>query len=251
LIYAFGDIHGQLTMLRALLDKLYALPLHPDDVLVFIGDYVDRGEDSSGVIETLITLKKKRPNSVFLRGNHEQLMLEARDSTPPEPGTETGKFVLSDEMLLWLTNGGDETLLSYSDEMDEDDFSRWWELVPESHWEFLRQTRMEYVCGRYQFVHAGVLPNGQYWEGADRNFDPRLWIREPFLSSSADFAGRIVVFGHTPQNSGSPLLRKNKIGIDTGAVFGGPLTAIGINPEAKIRRFPSPQVYQVQHIFSE
>lgn len=251
MIYAFGDIHGQVTMLRALLAKLNKLPLRSDDVLLFIGDYVDRGEDSRGVLETLLEIREKRPSSVFLRGNHEQLMMDARDSAPPEPGSGPGSFILSDEMLLWLSNGGDETLLSYSDEMEAQDFMRWWEIIPEAHWEFLRQTRMEHISGRYQFVHAGVLPTGSYWEGADRNFDPRLWIREPFLSSSQDFEGRIVVFGHTPQNSGVPMMRKNKIGIDTGAVFGGPLTAIGIDPETKGRRFPAPQVHQIAHILAE
>jgi serine/threonine protein phosphatase 1 len=172
-------------------------------------------------------------------------MLEARDGPPPEAGSVPGSFLLSDEMLLWLSNGGDETMTSYSTEMDDEDFLQWWTIVPDSHWEFLRCTKMEHITGRYHFVHAGILPYGKYWEGADRNFDPRLWIREPFLSSTEDFAGRIVVFGHTPQKSGYPLMRKNKIGIDTGAVFGGPLTAIGINPESKGKRFPSPQVTQV------
>jgi serine/threonine protein phosphatase 1 len=232
-------------MLRALLDKLYAIPIHREDQILFIGDYIDRGEDSRSVIETMLELKAKRPNTIFLRGNHEQLMLDARDSAPPEPGPEEGVVGLSEEMLLWLSNGGEETLLSYSNEMDESDFLRWWEIIPDTHWDFMRQTRMEYVCGRYQFVHAGILPPGASWEGESRDFDPRLWIREPFLSSTADFNGRIVVFGHTPQNSGVPMLRKNKIGIDTGAVFGGSLTAIGVDPEVKGRKFPSPQIIQV------
>jgi serine/threonine protein phosphatase 1 len=248
LIFAIGDIHGQVTMLRKLLDKLSKLPLRSTDSLLFIGDYVDRGEDSAAVIETLIELGQQRPDTVFLRGNHEQLMLDARDSAPPEVGGWPGAFVLSEQMLLWLSNGGEETMLSYSKDMDESDFLHWWDVVPESHWEFMRQTRMEHISGRYQFVHAGVLPGGEYyWEGRDQSLDPRLWIREPFLSSTDDFGGRIVVFGHTPQRSGSILVRKNKIGIDTGAVFGGPLTAVGIDPEVKPRKFHSPQIVKADH----
>src|SRR5580658_7263716 len=130
LIFAIGDIHGQITMLRALLDKLNRLPLRNNDTLVFIGDYVDRGEDSRAVIEALIELKTQRPDTVFLRGNHEQLMLDARDSAPPEIGGLPGAFMLSEEMLLWLSNGGEETMLSYSSEMEETDFLKWWEIVP-------------------------------------------------------------------------------------------------------------------------
>jgi serine/threonine protein phosphatase 1 len=251
LIYAFGDIHGQVTMLQAMLKKLDALPLQSDDILLFVGDYVDRGEDSQAVIKTLLEVRARRPNTVFLRGNHEQLMLDARDCAPPEPGVRPGSFVLSDETILWFQNGGNETLLSYTQDLDDTDFLTWWEAIPETHWEFLRQTKIEHVTDRYHFVHAGLLPSGQTWEGqktpAFKGLDPRLWIREPFLSSRHDFSGRIVVFGHTPQHSGKPLIRKNKIGIDTGAVFGGPLTVLGVDPDATGRKFPTPEFLQVSY----
>jgi serine/threonine protein phosphatase 1 len=151
-------------------------------------------------------------------------------------------------MLLWRTNGGDETLLSYTDGMDEEEFLRWWEIIPDAHWQFIRETQIEFVTEQYHFVHAGLLPEGKYWEGQDRGFDPRLWIREPFLSSKDLFDGRVVVFGHTPQTGRRILTDKNKIGIDTGAVFGGPLTAAVIDPDARIRRVPSPDVIQADYI---
>lgn len=251
LIYAFGDIHGQVTMLRAMLNKLYALPLQSDDILLFVGDYVDRGEDSRAVMETLLEVRAKRPTSVFLRGNHEQLMLDARDSAPPEPGMRPGSFILSDETHLWFQNGGNETMLSYTQELDEAGFLTWWDAIPEKHWEFLRQTRLEYITERYHFVHAGLLPPGHTWEGQStllfKGLDPRLWIREPFLSYRHDFNGRVVIFGHTPQLNGKPLIRKNKIGIDTGAVFGGPLTVVAVDIDATGRKFPAPEFYQIPY----
>ena len=243
MIYAIGDIHGQVTMLRALLDKLRALPLKDEDTLVFIGDYVDRGEDSRAVIETLIQLKQERPDTVFLRGNHEQLMLDARFGPPPQPGLREGFILHSELMLNWLQNGGVDTLLSY----DVQDFLRWWEALPESHWQFLQETQIEYVTPRYHFVHAGLLPPGETWEADGWDIDPRLWIREPFLSSEADFEGRIVVFGHTPQMGGNPLLLPNKIGIDTGAAYGGWLTCAAFAPAPKKRSPAPPRFYQVDY----
>src|SRR5947207_610990 len=111
MIYAIGDIHGQVTMLRAMLDKLYALPLTEEDTLVFIGDYIDRGEDSKAVIETLIRLKGERPDTVFLRGNHEQMMLDTRFGPSLQPSPREG-FILHSELTLnWIQNGGADTLL--------------------------------------------------------------------------------------------------------------------------------------------
>jgi serine/threonine protein phosphatase 1 len=236
MIYAIGDVHGQVSVLGGLLETLDGLPLAPEDRLVFIGDYVDRGEDSRAVIDLLIEIGERRPNTVFLRGNHEQLMLDSRDGPRPEPSRIPGLILHSDITLNWLQNGGVDTLLSYG----VDDFLRWWEFVPESHWHFIERTQIEFVGERHHFVHAGLLPPLQTWEGTGTSYDPRLWIREPFLSSDHDFA-RIVVFGHTPQRNGSPLVQANKIGIDTGAVYGGPLTAVRLDDTGA----DEPTFYQV------
>jgi serine/threonine protein phosphatase 1 len=251
-IYAIGDIHGKQTMLSALLSKLSAVPLQTEDTVVFLGDYVDRGENARGVIETLLHWREQHINTVFLRGNHEQLMLDAYgNGTNPSAASE--QELRAKLTLDWLQNGGTETLVSYAapgfkDWCETVDFSllripaaplaafkasfaRWLEAIPPLHWEFLKATQNDYLTPRYHFVHAGLLLPGQSWESEGWTIDPRLWIREPFLSSRADFDGRIVVFGHTPQRKGRPLIHRNKIGLDTGAVFGGPLTAGIFDPQ--------------------
>lgn len=235
LIYAIGDIHGQIAQLKVLYRRISTRPLRPFDKLVFLGDYVDRGENSKAVIEFLLRLKQEHPEVIFLRGNHEHLMLEALDGPPSLPApikaeAREGYVLHSEQTYLWLENGGIETLLSYK----PSDMLHWRDSIPEEHKEFLRATQMEYICGNYHFVHAGVVPPGMQWPDSEFDLDPRLWIREPFLSYKPLIGGRLIVFGHTPQPNGYPLIMRNKIGLDTGAVYGGPLTAAVIDPEAPI-----------------
>ena len=212
MIYAIGDIHGELQKLTGLMKKLDSAGLSARDRLIFVGDYVDRGRQSREVIDYLIELKQKRPDTVFLRGNHDQAMLDAREVSDPERSTDLTR----EDVRWWFSGGGRETIASYGNK-------RPWQVgVPEAHWEFLSTTQMEYVEGRYHFVHAGLLPPGSKWTEPG---DPRLWIREEFIGSMADF-GKVVVFGHTPQDLFFPIVMKNKIGIDTGATYGGPLTAL-------------------------
>jgi len=221
MIYAIGDVHGQYDKLCRLLAKLDDAGIHSDDRIVFMGDYVDRGPDTSRVVETLVRLAAARPNTIFLRGNHEQMMLDARerfDSTFDADNscgnTESGRY--------WFVEGGQETLNSYG----PPEGRRWFELVPDEHWDFIRATKMEYEEGGYLFVHAGVVPAGRTWFMDGFKADPRLWIRYEFIASESEFDGRIVVFGHTPTRDGLPMIQRNKLAIDTGAGFGAPLTAV-------------------------
>jgi serine/threonine protein phosphatase 1 len=220
MIYAIGDLHGERWKLESLLSLL---DLSEQDQLVFIGDYIDRGPDSAGVIDHLIALRQDRPNTVFLRGNHEQMMIFARSSYDQGWSTTEAPAYVS---RLWFAEGGAQTLASYNVRSEQEATGRWWEMIPEEHWQFVSSTTLEYESEQFLFVHAGILPNGTHWEGDALQADPRLWIREPFLSWKEPFE-KVVVFGHTPLRK--PLVEANKIGIDTGAVFGGKLTCAALD----------------------
>ena len=232
MIYCIGDIHGMNGLLKELLNKI--LPrLNAGDTLVFLGDYIDRGPDSKGVLLTLMGLKNKY-RCIFLRGNHEQFMLDAAE----DAARRVGKLQTIDGPTAgWLSNGGWDTLNGFGVHA----LDRWAQEVPHAFWEFLEATELEYVTEQYHFVHAGLVPPGVAWlTDGPLGTEPRLWIREPFLSSEADFGGRVVVFGHTP--SREPLVMRNKIGIDTDACRGGALTCV-VLPET----FPcKPEFLQVR-----
>ena len=245
MIYAIGDIHGQFNMLREMLQVLHNLPMREEDQLVFLGDYIDRGENSCAVIETLLEIKNNRPDTVFLKGNHEQLMLDALQSAAGQVSNDLA--MMNEATMLWVANGGREMLASYSIPYSPDGMKDWWMNIPKEHLQFIAETTLEYITPRYHFVHAGLLPPGRRWRSSGSDIEPRLWIRELFINSRARFGGRIVVFGHTPQLSGSPLIQANKIGIDTGAVFGGTLTAIEVDPNNSERRFPSHRFLQIPY----
>jgi serine/threonine protein phosphatase 1 len=198
--YAIGDIHGCLDKLRSLLVRC---EMHADGrplAFVFVGDYIDRGPQSSAVIDCLIDLKAQLgKNVVTLMGNHEAMALAAFDGSGP--------------VRLWLAQGGLATLESYGIAAARE--------LPSAHVDWLRALPLSYDDGRRFFVHAGVDPVTPL--DAQDDFD-LLWIREPFLSHGGDY-GRLIVHGHTPLADGVPELRGNRLNLDTGAVFGGPLTA--------------------------
>jgi serine/threonine protein phosphatase 1 len=201
MIYAIGDIHGCLDRLIRLLDLV-----NPDldrHLLVFVGDYVDRGPDSSGVVDYIIDLKKKYnpENIICLMGNHERMFLN---------------FLQGHEEMFFLLNGGRETLISY--------WGNQWERrerrLPPGHAHFFETLKFYYETDDYIFVHGGLRPGLPL---AGQREEDLLWIRKEFILSECDF-GRRVIFGHTPFRT--PLILPNKIGIDTGAVYGNKLTCI-------------------------
>lgn len=203
-IFAVGDIHGCLDKL-ILLMKL--IKINPEtDLLVFIGDYIDRGDHSKEVVDYLVDVKRRVPQSFFLLGNHEQMLLEYLDQKNEE---------------AFLYNGGDKTLRSYWQGRPGPETApapnSW---LPEDHREFYRSLLPYYEREEYIFVHAG-LRNGIRPERQELN--DLVWIREEFFYSAYDF-GKTVVFGHTPFPQ--PFIHNRRIGIDTGAVYGNRLTAL-------------------------
>lgn len=225
MLYAIGDIHAELEKLEELLE---ALPLAHDDELVFLGDYVDRGPDSCGVIQRLVDLAEER-TCHFLLGNHESMFLDFL-------GWTDDAYFGGDAFLM---NGGDRTLASYGyfDRAvpDRETFK-----LPKRHEDFLLSLLPYHCHGDYVFVHAGLgvdqlrLDDVGYALRRTRHED-LLWNR-----SSADLPHRLgatVVYGHTPaEDFGVRWNLPYSIGIDTGAVYGGPLTAI---------RLPDETIFQV------
>ncbi len=220
MLYAVGDIHGEREKLDALLSRL---PLQPGDRFVFTGDYVDRGPDAHGVVERLIDLARRYP-CVFLLGNHESMLLDFL-------GWQGRAYFAGD---AFLANGGARTLASYG-YFDGAAPSPVGFQLPLLHEEFFRGLRLWHVDGDYVFVHAGLAP-AQLAAGdvefALRRARPEdlLWRRDTFEQPHR--LGRTIVYGHTP----APDLQVRwnlpfSIGIDTGATYGGPLTAIRLPDE--------------------
>jgi serine/threonine protein phosphatase 1 len=196
---------------------------HPmaDNVLLFLGDYIDRGPESRGVIDRLLSLQRVFPGWTlhFLKGNHDQAALDFIGN----PALYT----------VWRSHGAAETLISYGVippgferqqdfERARDDFAR---AVPASHFQFLGQLHYWHVEDDYLFVHAGIRP-GIALE--NQLAEDLLWIREDFLLHRKRF-GKMVVHGHTP--APSPVVLPNRICVDTGAHATGQLTALVLDGE--------------------
>ncbi|MGH7043085.1 MAG: metallophosphoesterase family protein [Acetobacteraceae bacterium] len=212
-VYAVGDIHGCLDRLRALHMAIAAdLAERPvaRAVLIHVGDLIDRGPDSAGVVDFLAG--EPRPGGVAetttLLGNHEALMLAASDAPEADEAAR-----------VWVANGGADALHSWHVPRQTEP-KDWSAHLPAAHVAFLRARPLSRRIDGYLFVHAGIRP-GVPIEHQERH--DLLWIREPFLSSKADH-GVVVVHGHTPRPA--PEVRPNRIGIDTGAVMGGTLTCL-------------------------
>jgi serine/threonine protein phosphatase 1 len=212
-IYAIGDIHGRADLLKEILERLDEDQRRRPIAYVteiFLGDYVDRGPDSKGVID-LLAERLVRNHSVCLRGNHEELM----ESFLREPS----------ELDSWLKLGGLNTLTSYGvvprldgTENGDDLRQRFCRAFPRAHQLFLQCLKPWICCGDYLFVHAGIRPQVPFNQ---QTMQDLLWIREEFLNSSLQH-GKYIVHGHAPV--AHPDVRPNRIGIDTGAWRSGTLT---------------------------
>lgn len=217
-VYAIGDIHGCLERLKllqqAILDDRDAAP-ESRFVLVYVGDYVDRGPDSREVIDHLLNAPLSGLKTIHLKGNHEDYMQRFF-----EGDLEVGGG--------WIANGGRETLISYGVAVD----SRWPEYselkslqprfadaAPAAHIAFLDSLAYSHVEGDYAFAHAGIAPGTAL---ADQDPVDLMWIRDAFVRSTETHE-YVIVHGHTPSKKIEN--KANRINVDTGAVYGGPLTA--------------------------
>lgn len=218
--YAIGDIHGCVEPLRRLLDRLAP---GPEDEMVFLGDYVDRGPSSREVLDLLLQLRG--PRWTFLRGNHEQMMLnwlEERDADPSE---------------LWILNGGFQTLRSYLPGLtmaslrSGENSGRLREAVPPAHRDFLHQTRLSLDTPDAFFCHAGIDLGKPL---ASQTPEVLLWVRESFWKDPRP-CPKLIVSGHTPRREMD--LAGDRIDLDTGCVYGGVLSAL---------RLPDRALFQVE-----
>jgi serine/threonine protein phosphatase 1 len=198
-ILAIGDIHGCSQAFDAL---LAAVCPSPEDLIVTLGDYVDRGPDSHGVLGRLLQLQRDL-RLYALRGNHEQMMLEARENP--------------DVFSSWLISGGLATLISYGKGTSPGELSD----VPESHWDFLEGCVDWFETERHIFVHANADP---YLHMEEQPLLQLLWAK--FDSPPPHRSGKTMVCGHTRQLSGWPLNMGHAVCIDTWAYGDGWLTCL-------------------------
>jgi serine/threonine protein phosphatase 1 len=227
-VFAVGDVHGRAELLDALIDEIgrdaeRSAEEGKTTSVIFLGDYIDRGPASRQVIDRLIALgEEKRFESVFLRGNHEQFLLDVIDGRAPS--------------AIWLDYGGTQTLAAYGVETDEDsktdDLAQLGvatrKAVPLDHVAFMRGLGLTETRGDYLFVHAGLRPDRMLSEQADADF---LWYRS--YSDEAPVHGKVVVHGHTPHSR--PVNGRWRVDVDTEAWASGILTAIRL--EGQSRRF--------------
>ncbi len=227
-VYCIGDIHGRADLLKALHRGIEADARQDRagdgvrNVVVHVGDYVDRGLQSREVIDHLLADPLPGFEKIHLKGNHDEAMLQFLADADFGP--------------TWFSFGGDATLLSYGVRMSpakvgrerfEDMRQQFVANLPAEHLEFLQSLRMVWECGDYLFVHAGLRPGVELRQ---QTADDMMWIREEFLDSRYDF-GRVVVHGHSV--SEAPEIRSNRIGIDTGAYASDVLTCLILEGERR------------------
>lgn len=227
-LIAVGDIHGHLELIADLISQIEPTT---DDQLVFLGDYIDRGPNSRGVIDLLIDFRQKFPHTVFLRGNHEQMFLDAlvelgvrNDKTLEDISYEWAFEKRKDDNCgVFEHNGGRKTFESYGLEIKRS-WAAPYELlsgeIPKDHLEFLEGTQLIYVHGKYIFTHACYnerLPDDPYI---------LLWERHREVIPE----GKILVVGHTPvpPPETEPWGMENEIMMDTGAAYGRDLSAMDV-----------------------
>lgn len=221
-VYAVGDVHGRADLFAALAEAIEADHARRDEsasLVILLGDLVDRGPDSAGVLRLAREWQAQRPLRALM-GNHEEMFLDA--------------FTKEDVLRLFLRHGGRETILSYPVDRiayDEATLAQTQGLmraaVPAEDLAFMRAMENMIHLGDYLFVHAGIRPEVPLEEQSPSDL---RWIREPFVSTPHDL-GSTVVYGHTIYDQVE--LAASRIGIDTGAYASGRLTALGLEGTAR------------------
>jgi len=213
--YFIGDIHGYYDKLLSLMKKIEK-ELHENDVLVFLGDYIDRGGSSYEVIDYLISISKKH-QSVFLKGNHEDMLM---------------RYLKGEDLRdIYLINGGQETINSYR---KKGGVFR----IPAHHSDFYNSLFLYYEGDDFIAVHAGLDPKINNID--EQNEKDLLWIRDAFFRASKRWE-KTVIFGHTPTSLfhkyGEVIFdeERNIIAVDSGVIYGGPISAV---------RLPDRRVFQ-------
>ncbi len=223
-VYAVGDIHGRADLLERLLDDLDEDlgegTYEGRPILVFLGDYVDRGFQSKSVLDILLSERLSGYETYFLKGNHEAAMLQFLQDAGIGP--------------RWAEYGGVETLVSYNVQppRTRTNLEEWERAsgqlnaaMSDAHKHFLLNLDLSVRIGDYLFVHAGVRPGVALDQQTERDL---LWIREEFLQDRRECEA-VIVHGHTPTSS--PFRDSRRIGIDTGAYLSGKLTAVRLEKD--------------------
>lgn len=246
-IVAIGDIHGHFDQLIDLFNKLTTEhDIVPErDIFVFLGDYVDGGDQTKEVLDKLRHWQELYPHWHFLYGNHEDLLLDAFNPKHPVYG----------DYYLWWNQGGRETLESFK-RWEPDEYKRAImqpeDLLTKNYLKFLRSLETYYETEDYFFVHGGLHPGSSIEDHKDRlekdfvdmRYD-MIWMREPFINSKYNW-GKKIIFGHTIDFDGrynpkggrlQPIIKKNKIGIDTMAHNSGHLTALILPDEIFVESY--------------
>jgi len=219
-IYAIGDIHGRLDLLircYELIEKDHRSRHNAEPTLIHLGDYVDRGPDSKGIIDCFLDNPLPDFKKIWLKGNHEEHLLKyCKDK---------------DYADIWFKNGAIETLKSYgvqpepitgNQASDIDLHNKFLSALPFEHTRFFWSLETRFEVGDYFFAHAGIHPDIALIDQKDVDL---MWIRTRFLQSTKDF-GKIIIHGHTITEEAD--IQSNRIGIDTGAYYSGRLTCLAL-----------------------
>ena len=232
-IFAIGDIHGCLKQLVTLQDKIFNYPQYnkEEDLLLYLGDYIDRGPSSKDVINHILQLQTEGIKSIFLMGNHEQFMIDFL-------------FNKINNLSNWLMNGADQTFKSYDieiaefikDGFEDDNVEKLRDIflskLTKEHVYFFNNLKLTYIMGDYLFVHAGINPEKSLSEQNKMDF---LWARsDKFFDKNFEFE-KIIVHGHSPEKE--VINFPYRINVDTGSFFSGKLSCVCLNDKDKKREF--------------